>query len=139
MNPQCLILSQSFSLCPEVLPNAPFVQGLFEVNLTMSLENNILTALEMRALDQSLKAGSLQYTSIPQCTLDPCNLLKEGQKFLKYSSQHRIPIHQFKLIEYSEERLDQSKTGNWLGKLQTLHPHVRCQNALQISNSFQLC
>ena len=78
--------------------NTPFVQGSFEVNLTMSLENHILTALEMRALDQSLKAGSLQYTSIPQCTLDPCNLLKEWQEYLDYSSQHCIPTHQFKLV-----------------------------------------
>lgn len=31
--------------------NTPFVQGSFEVNLTMSLENHILAALEMRALD----------------------------------------------------------------------------------------
>lgn len=78
--------------------NAPFVQGSFEVNLTMSLENHILTALEMRALDLSPKAGSLQCTSSPQGTLDPCNLLKEGQEYLKYSSQHRIPTHQFKPI-----------------------------------------
>jgi hypothetical protein len=31
------------------------------------------------------------------------------------------------------------KTKNPLGKLQTLYLHSQCQNALQISNSFQLC
>jgi hypothetical protein len=39
----------------------------------------------------------------------------------------------------NEEILEQNKTENQLGEFQTLHLHVLCQNAFQISNFFQLC
>lgn len=41
--------------------------------------------------------------------------------------------------KHSEEILDQSKTKKHLGHLQILHPHIWCQNVLQVSNSFQPC
>ena len=64
-----------------------------------------------------------------------CNPLKKIKikRQITYFQHHRIYITILKC--HSEEILDQSKTGNQLGKLQTLH----LQSTIQIYNSLHLC
>lgn len=62
--------------------NVPFIQGSFEVDLTVSLENPTVTTLEVASGTSEGRIKTMH--TIPQDLPDPCTLLKVGQKYLKY-------------------------------------------------------
>lgn len=67
-----------------------------------------------------------------------CNSLRNQNQKADHISLTSCRIYITILKYHGEEILDQSKTGNELGKFQTPCLHVPCQSALQLLSSWQI-